>query len=226
MMGEPMKVKVGGQDVTDYQYDAAAGELTLLAAPLDGVAIDVTYKPADARITHYNAVAGSLAKAKQGVSAKASDGTLLTMTVDGSQLVFNEDDVTDGRAVTVTYDYGDRDTELQYELAHDPIDGTLTVERADEASSRCIKDIAVSGREVSFHCDGEELGEVKAIYDFVAERYRSFTVPADGSRSDAMWQVFVDGSAVTFTRDGNVVTVADRDVPGDGSIVRVMVTTK
>jgi hypothetical protein len=122
-------------------------------------------------------------------------------------LIFAEADVMDGRVVTLGFDYRDPERKgITHQLLFDPIEYTVRV-LGDGISDPCIQGVQVRGREVSFQCSEESIGTVTIKYDYVEERFNSFTVPGTID-ADAMFQVFVDGAQIRdFTINGQTITI-------------------
>jgi len=220
--GDLVGVTVNGQAVTGTTYDAKAGTLSFATPPDDGAAIAVSYREPDNRITHYAVSSQNLA-ALQGLSVKDADtGQPLGAALDGSEIVFDEADVVEGRHALVTYDYGDKDTVLSHELANPPLPDTLTV-KEDGQDPGCITNTDIEGQTVSFNCTADQIGDVTIAYKYVAERYTTFTLNSDVPPG-AFVHVYVDGiDEPNYKLDGRVVTVPDKDLQLD-SKVRVIVT--
>lgn len=217
----PHEVRIGTKRINDVNYDPVTKLLTFATPPGDGAEIKVLYRSSDSRILDYAASATDIANLKHDVTARdAGTGDDVPVTLKGQTLVFSEEDVFEGRKVIVGYDYGNATDALQHTLPADPLPGTLDV-KVVSGDVGCIDGVTVAGRDVTFFCNGDQLEEVSIAYDYIAERFTQYTLPGSFS-AKAHWQVFVDGAAVNFTRDGNTVTIP-LDKLTDDSKVRIVV---
>jgi hypothetical protein len=225
MDGGLLTATINGESA-EFTWDEIEKAITFPEPPEDGAQVQVTFRAPGNRVTRYDVGVTDLTQVRNGVTAKdPASGVPLSLSIDGDQLVFDEADVVDGRAVTVIYDYAGADDVLTHEIGHEPLPDTLKVTRAD-GTTACLEGVVLKGRQVSFQCEGEDaaLGDVTIAYKYLAELHTSFAVDvAIPAGATTKWDVFVDGQLVVSTRDGNIVTV-DAALLTPASKVKVVVS--
>lgn len=222
MDGAPLSVTVDGQ-AAQPAFDATAKAIEFPEAPKDGAEVKVTYNTIGGTKTSYDAHLRADAPLRHELEAKdAQTGVDVPVTLVDSKLVFSQDDIYDGRLVAVTYDYGSHTDLLTQELTHEPMDGSVKVEAIGADGQSCVDRVDIVGKTVTFGCTSDTMGAVGVSYKYVVETYSRFDVQGvpDG---DGIWQVYVDGAAVPFQRDGNTVMVSPELLTLE-SKVRVLIT--
>lgn len=220
--GEVVDVLINGQPAPSWSMDDTTRVLTFDDPPADAATVQVLVRAEDSRVRRY--LMGTDQDRDRVTEVTAQDqetGEVIPVTVDGTELVFDEADVADGRRIIVTYDYGDTGEILSHQLPHTPIDGSVSVK--GEGTNDCIDDVLVTDRTVSYTCDASELAEVIISYRYVAQRFTSFEV-VGGLPEECQVQVFVNGRASqAWQRDGNSILLPEDELEFDAK-VRIVAT--
>lgn len=222
-VGEVTDVMINGVAATGWTMDDTTRVLTFQDAPEDGAAVSMTVTLPDSNITHYPMGASQDGARVMDVSAQDQvSGDNIDMLFENGELVFDEADVMDGRAVTVTYDYGDAGTVLTHELSSTPLEGSVTVRAV--GPSDCIDSVSVVEKVVTYSCNASELSEVEINYRYVAQRFTTFKIEGGFPSVETQIQVYVDGGAISdWKREGNDIVIAEDELRVD-SKVRVVAT--
>ena len=218
----PVAVVVDGIPITDYTWNQATHTVHFKTPPAEGALIAISSKDPNGKITHYD----HPPSAGSALSMSVSDAATLEkipITVAGGQIIFRDEDVTSGRIAKVTYQYGDKNTLLTYDLAHEPLEGTMTLKVTDE-SPDCLTNIKLAGQRVEFNCAGATLGELELNYRYLINHENTFTIGQDVPPG-AVVQVFVDGLAYShYARAGRDFTIPVTDTTLTSKI-RILVHT-
>lgn len=221
--GPVARVEINGTDTGAFRYDEVTEVLTFNEAPLDGATVVIFSRSADPAIVRYK-ITGTVDfnRIKRVSAVDAATDEVLNVSLENDELVFTAADVAEGRLVLVSFDYGDRELLLQHELAHEPLEDSVTVSviTGDEA---CVNGVAVAGRTLQFQCNGEQLEEINVTYQYVAERFSEFPVNV-ALDQDTVVTVYIDGARTTdFILNGSTV-VLSKDLLDIDSVVRIIVT--
>jgi len=218
----PIAVAVDGIPITDYTWNKATHTVHFKSPPAEGAQIAISNKDPDGKITHYDQPP-SAGSAQSMSVIDAATHEKIAVTVAGGQLIFSGDDVVAGRIATVTYHYGDKTTLLSYDLAHVPIEGSMTLKTADH-NADCLTNIKVAGQRVEFNCDAATLGELELNYRYLISHDSTFTIGQDVPPG-AFVQVFVDGQAYShYEQTGRkfIIPVTDTTLT---SKIRILINT-
>lgn len=219
IIGAPVSVKVAGQEATNYTYDAASKAVVFESAPGDGQLVDIAFRTAAGRIVRYSAGVPNPAAAHAISAVDRSSGQAVMFTVEGADLVFNADEVVDGRMVMLRYDVGYRPEDLTFNLSFAPLGGAVMVGTTDPT---CEKEVVVQGKEVRLDCGRGKAGTVSLKYRAITDIQTMFTIDADIPES-AKWNVYVDDVLIPNpARSENAVTLSP-DLFAEGSKVKVVV---
>jgi hypothetical protein len=225
MSPAPVKVTINGQAIDDFVLDPSTHSLEFSTPPPDDAEITFSYVRSDAKILRYAAIEGPAGAKPYAVTVLDKDtNEPLAATVSGAEIVFDESDVKHDRHVIVTYNYGDGTTLLTHDLAYEPLLDSVQL-KDESGGGDCFKNIVVTGKQVSYRCDAQSLGNVSIDYKYVEQHYETFTlvkqIPQNG-----IIQVYVDGAAnFNFQVDGQTVRVPKSETTPQ-STVRVVVLAR
>jgi hypothetical protein len=218
ILGAPAMVKVDGKAENAYTFDPNLMKIVFDQAPADGKSVDITFRTKGGRTTRYTAALTDLTTAKAITAVDKNSGMPVTVATAGNDLVFEADDVADGRMIVVRYDIGYKPEDLQFDLAHMPLGGAVTVGVSDPT---CEKMVTVAGQEVRVDCGRGKAGTINLKYRAVTAVDTEFTIDADFP-DQAEWKVTVDGVPVVAERNGKTISLP-ADLFSEGSKVKVIV---
>jgi hypothetical protein len=153
-------------------------------------------------------------------------GSGITTSIDSDELVFDPDDVEDGRNVLVRYYLTDTSQKLSIKLSKAPIKGSLEIE-ADADSDDCANNASVdSENTVQFTCSVADMRSATVTYEYETEIQTQFELDFDKEILEderRIWRVYVDGEATDkYQRDGNIISIDAEQVPRNAEIVVVV----
>ncbi len=234
---EPLAVTVGGVPTADYQYDLVQNRIVFPSPPAESTKIVVTYQTPYDIVTQYSALSNA-SQTEKITSVDLVSGLEVPVILKNQWLIFQKEDVINGRKIRVTYDYGIGHN-FAYILPAEPLPNTVvvTVEENSVAIGSC-QNVHTVGSVVLFECKEEFLPEIQIDYQYAAQEFRQFTIeitdPAIQAKltpvvmAKARWQVSTEnGDEITeySVRDKTVFLSANVAVDPDEKI-RIILTAK
>ncbi len=214
-------VSIRGKPVADWSYNASTRSIELAEPPPDNEELDLEYLEKNPKVNSYPIPEKRPNPKRFDVFDPETDAEV-PYKIENDLIIFDGEDVVEGRKLVMEYNYGDSTDVLSQELAQDPLEDSVVV-RATGGATSCIEDVKVEGRILTFSCDSAQIGDVNVKYQYVLERYFNFKLEKK-IPPEATIQVFVDRMAIKdFQWKDGVVTVPDRYLQLD-SKVRVMAT--
>lgn len=217
------QVWINDQPRTEFNYDSNSHVLNLTTPPQDGAEIKISWFDERNKVTQYP-LSGFDPAAQPTLSVRDEvNSEPIAFEFSGDTLTIAPEEIYEGRKVIVSFDYQNQGKVMTHELPFEPIAGSLEL-HAPEASADCIQDLSIAGKQLSYSCQGERLGQIDVTYKYVAERYTQFDLgplPAEGS---LYAKVFVDGAAIEdYDFEGSIVTIPEKLMTPE-STVKIMVS--
>lgn len=216
-------ISIGEKPSSDWIYNKDSNSIVLKTPPLDDEEIEIQHLEKNPKINSYPLPPDRpIPKRFDAFDAELKKS--IPYEIEDDKITFEGEDVVEGRKIVLEYNYGDSADVLSQELAFSPLNDTLKV-RSTGGSTSCIDDFKIEGKNLTFSCEGTQLGDVIVEYQYVVERYVQFKV-AKQIPVEATIQVFVDKLAIKdFGWSGGIVTVPERYLQID-SKVRVIATVE
>lgn len=214
-----LEVKVDGQEIKGFQYDAQAKTVTLDKAPRDGQVVTMAYElPTHKKLAY--PVQGVFSNGIEGFELldKASGETVEAVLEDGI-ITVPRDVVWEGREVEAVYNLNYEFEDNVYVMAVEqlPFQGSLTIEAAGD-SELCSKDVTIRDGQLSFRCQDEDFENIKVRYQYAEDYTSSFDVSVSyvGPKS---YKVYVNGQETeAFHILGEKLVLLKKDLPPDSEV--------
>jgi len=201
-------------------------KIDFLHPPKDGETVAATFRTWSGKTTKYLRgfeeqrkilkIWAVIEETKEPVEVQDENGTL----------IFNPQDIVDGRSVLVAWDFGEKTKNHTLALRALPMANTLKI-LSDRQGVDCMQNVLIQNKVLTFECSNAEVNSIAINYSFIKSHSHIFTIGSEiPTGTDTYWRVYLNDKEIyRFKRNGSVLELDPADVPEHSKVkVHVFVT--
>ncbi len=223
--GGDVGAAVNGSQVEIESVDGDLKQVTLVTAPRDEELLTITFEKLGDRVTSYPLDSVEYDRVEKIDAYDTKTGDFIPVELRENLAIFNPEDVSNDRDVTVRYKYSFDENQRSFEvtLAHKPDTGSLMI-LADKDAKTCFDSHTVKPDEengmfkLNFTCESDDMSKIKVSYSWIKGYQNIFEVPGI-LEQDAEFQVYIDDNITEdFILEGNTLVIPKTSLPPGAKI--------